>query len=64
MKGCERTQNKYYEAESTSLVAGIQIEHLHKVLFQRQSLLLVTAQKSWADRWVGIMHRTDGTVYG
>ncbi|XP_053781886.1 phospholipid-transporting ATPase ABCA3-like [Desmodus rotundus] len=30
MKGCERTQNKYYEAESTSLVAGIQIEHLHK----------------------------------
>ncbi|KAM5329747.1 phospholipid-transporting ATPase ABCA3-like [Glossophaga mutica] len=30
MKGCGGTQNKYYEAESTSLVAGIQIKHLRK----------------------------------
>nr|KAF6490070.1 hypothetical protein HJG59_010432 [Molossus molossus] len=30
MKSCGRTENKYFEAESTSLVAGIQIEHLHK----------------------------------
>lgn len=36
MKGCGRTQNKYFEAEPTSLVAGIQIKHLHKVLFQGQ----------------------------
>lgn len=30
MKGCGRTPSKYFEAESTSLLAGIQIEHLHK----------------------------------
>ncbi|XP_054570373.1 phospholipid-transporting ATPase ABCA3-like isoform X2 [Eptesicus fuscus] len=30
MKGCGRTQSKYFEAEPTGLVAGIQIKHLHK----------------------------------
>ncbi|XP_036316116.2 phospholipid-transporting ATPase ABCA3-like [Pipistrellus kuhlii] len=30
MKDFGRTQNKYFEAEPTSLVAGIQIKHLHK----------------------------------
>lgn len=38
VKGCGRTQSKYFEAESTSLVAGIQIKHLHKVLFQGKIL--------------------------
>ncbi|XP_014652680.1 PREDICTED: ATP-binding cassette sub-family A member 3-like [Ceratotherium simum simum] len=30
MKGCSGTENKYFEAEPTNLVAGIQIKHLHK----------------------------------
>ncbi|XP_024903020.1 ATP-binding cassette sub-family A member 3 isoform X5 [Pteropus alecto] len=30
MESCERTRNKYFEVEPTSLVAGIQIKHLYK----------------------------------
>uniref|UniRef100_A0A8C0LAE8 ATP-binding cassette sub-family A member 3-like n=1 Tax=Canis lupus dingo TaxID=286419 RepID=A0A8C0LAE8_CANLU len=31
VKNCGQTPNKHFEAEPTSLVAGIQIKHLHKV---------------------------------
>ncbi|XP_032706738.1 ATP-binding cassette sub-family A member 3-like, partial [Lontra canadensis] len=30
MKNCGETPNKYFEPEPTTLVAGIQIKHLHK----------------------------------
>lgn len=36
------TQNKYFEAEPTGLVAGIKIKHLYKVLFQKSLFLTKT----------------------
>uniref|UniRef100_A0A8C0NNA7 ABC transporter domain-containing protein n=1 Tax=Canis lupus familiaris TaxID=9615 RepID=A0A8C0NNA7_CANLF len=36
VKNCGQTPNKHFEAEPTSLVAGIQIKHLHKVFVSNE----------------------------
>lgn len=37
MKSCEKTPNMHFEAEPTSLVAGIQIKNLYKVFVSKVS---------------------------